>query len=355
MKKIYTLLLIIVLFFTLSTCFSQITINQNDMPNENDTFRLSITTNLQSNDPALTGTNFIWDFASLIPVSQTIDTFISVLSTPVTYNVVFNNPFDQVHKASYATRDYNSINPIPNIQISEIYNFFKETSTSFTQVGQGAIVNGVATPMKYDIPSLIYSFPLQINNIDSSTSSFDMQIPTMGYYGQTIKRVNTVDGWGSLTTPLGTFDVIRTKSIINISDTIYNDTYMLGYRMSRPQETEYRWIADSKGIPILQINKQNITSTIRFQDNIITTGFKNLSFSNTACIIFPNPAKESFTVFSDTPYSKFEILDITGKIIITQKNKTEEINISKLTEGLYFIRLYDNNNTLFATKKINKE
>ncbi|PJA07855.1 MAG: hypothetical protein COX70_05360, partial [Flavobacteriales bacterium CG_4_10_14_0_2_um_filter_32_8] len=64
---------------------AQITITNNDMPNVNDTFRLSTTNNIQGLDPVLTGTNYSWNFSTLVPSSQRLDTFFSVSSTPLAY------------------------------------------------------------------------------------------------------------------------------------------------------------------------------------------------------------------------------------------------------------------------------
>ncbi|MBI5220016.1 MAG: T9SS type A sorting domain-containing protein [Bacteroidia bacterium] len=353
MKKIFCCLLLIIPIWAIA----QITIDNNDMPVPNDTFRLSLTNNLQGIDPALTGQNYTWDFTALTPNSQTIDTFFSVLSSyiPVAYNLVFNNPLDQAHKATVATRSFVTTNPVPQVQISETYDFFKVAGSGYTKVGQGAKINGLPAPMKYDVPEIFYTFPVQYGHIDSSASAYGLSVPGMGYYGQFIKRVNTVDGYGSLTTPYGTFDAMRIKSVIYTSDTIYLDTISHGFLINRPTETQYIWLGDNQGDPLLLVSKTNNNTNVRYKDHFVATDVSNNLIRNREIRIIPNPVKESFTVFSDIPYSKIEILDITGKLITTQKNKTGEINISTLTEGLYFIKIYDNNNILLATKKINKK
>ena len=157
MGKLFFYVLVSFFFLRTLSSESQVIIDNLDLPAANDTFRLSLTGNLHGLDPAITGENITWVFTALTSNSQTIDTFFNVASTPVVYNVVFNNPLDQAHRASFATRDFNSFNPIPQIQISETYNFSKVSASQYTQVGMGAIVNGVATPVKYDPPVLLYS------------------------------------------------------------------------------------------------------------------------------------------------------------------------------------------------------
>ena len=90
MKKIITLFTLVL---TATITFAQITITDVDMPSVNDTIRLSLTNNIQSIDPALTGTNYSWNFSTLTPTTQRVDTFFAVSSTPFAYQLFFNNQF----------------------------------------------------------------------------------------------------------------------------------------------------------------------------------------------------------------------------------------------------------------------
>ena len=94
----------LVVFFLLSNqLYPQISIDKTDMPVPNDTFRVSLTT-ITSNDPSLTGEDYIWDFSSLIFKSQTVDTFVSVSKTSFLYQLAFNNSFlDAAHQATVAS------------------------------------------------------------------------------------------------------------------------------------------------------------------------------------------------------------------------------------------------------------
>src|ERR1700739_2227788 len=82
----------LLLFASTIPAVSQITISQADMPQPGDTIRLSM-----SNDtvglptPALTGAGITWNYSALVPRSQTIDTFLSVSSTPLAYQLYFND------------------------------------------------------------------------------------------------------------------------------------------------------------------------------------------------------------------------------------------------------------------------
>ena len=121
MKKIITL-------FALSLAFvcshAQISITNADMPMVDDTFRLSTAFDAQGLDPALTGANYSWDFSTLVPSAQRIDTFFSVASTPFAYQLFFNNPFSPQYYSSYATRGLEFSVP-QVVSFTEVMNYIK--------------------------------------------------------------------------------------------------------------------------------------------------------------------------------------------------------------------------------------
>ena len=338
--------------------FGQITINDADMPASGDTFNISIINNIQGVDLSLTGQNYNWDFSQLNENSQTVDTFFSMLATqyiPVTYNVSFNNPLDPDHRANAATRSFNSHNPMPQIQITENYFFYKSSGDGYFVVGQGAKINTIPTPMKYDVPETVFKFPLTYGNVDSTVSKYNLNIPGVGYYGETIKHVNKVDGYGSLKTPYGTFNVMRVKSVINTTDTIFLDTLGFGTHINKPQETRYSWLGDDQGEPLLQITKTNNNISARFKDNLSLAGNDNVFVNNKFLSLFPNPAKDVLKINSDEVIGKVEILNILGQMVLLPENSFSTINISSLKKGIYMIRIYRENGALLSVRKFIKE
>ncbi len=117
------------------------------------------------------------------------------------------------------------------------------------------------------------SFPLTIGVSDSSESSRSQIIPEFGYYEIHRKRVNIVDGWGTLTTPNGTFQTIRIKSTVYSHDSIYIDSNNEGYSIDRV-ETEYKWLGNGFGTPLLRIIESNLlplrVEGFELQDRTVT-------------------------------------------------------------------------------------
>jgi len=58
--------------------------------------------------------------------------------------------------------------------------------------------------------------------------------------------------------------------------------------------------------------------------------------------IYPNPAKNTLNiVYNGSEVLNLEVTDITGKKVMSQTLKTKTIDVSGLTNGLYFVRLYN--------------
>ena len=78
------------MFFVLTLSVeAQIVINEDDMPDVGDTVRLSTTYDFTGYNFEETGPDFTWDFTTLQPIIQRVDTFVSVRETPLVYQLIF--------------------------------------------------------------------------------------------------------------------------------------------------------------------------------------------------------------------------------------------------------------------------
>ena len=331
-----------ILFFAISVN-AQIIIESEDMPVPDDTFSYRSIINLHGVNYTQTDTAFTWNFYTLPTGTAAQDTFVSVLSTPLTYNVAFSNPFDQEHKATVAIKQ-----DMPNIYvitITDSYSFLKNSNTQFSMVGTGAKINDIALPMKYDNPDVWYHFPITYGTTDSSDSEFHANIPTLGYYGEQKHRVNKVDGWGTLILPTDTFNVIRVKSVVYYSDTIYLDTIGMGFRTSRT-ETEYKWLANGFPEPVLQITKRSQNNaSAKYYYHIPADLSVNTTEKNRTLEIYPNPVSENLLINIPEISEDFilTVTDISGRTILQEKHQKGtpviNLNVDNIQKGLYFVRI----------------
>lgn len=287
MKKIIPLL---VLLLSVSESFSQITITNADVASAGDTVRFSTASPLSVVDLTLTGTNYTWDFSSLQPVSQDVDTFLSVTSTPLVYVLVFG------FSSNVAKKGFD-LSALPAVPVSDIYNFYNRSSNNYRQTGFGASLNGITTPLSFNSPDIIYDFPVNFGNIDSSDSDYSLSIPGLASAVGSQRRVNEVDGWGSITTPYGTFNALRIKSTITGEDSLYLDTLGQGFAAPRPLTREYKWLANGQDIPVLEIVTSELVagietiSSIRYKDSLRTTGLSSIPYLATDPYLSPNPSR----------------------------------------------------------------
>jgi hypothetical protein len=253
-----SLLLIIALFWMIIPIFSQVVINDSDMPVPGDTIRVSMTGVVPSGYEK-TGMDTAWNYAMLEALTQRVDTFASATSTPAIYQLIF------VLLGGANLASPVNIPPIPGLPVTDGFTFFKNSTGSFSNLGSAVTIQGLPLPAKYDVPDKQYQFPMTPGLTWSSVSSFAINIPNVLSYSTQRIRSSTVDGWGDLTTPYGTFQTLRVKSTLAIHDSIYIDTLGFGLPMNR-DIIEYKWLAKGKGIPLLQINQENNSVAATYRD-----------------------------------------------------------------------------------------
>ncbi len=327
--------------FLISSLHAQVVIDNSSMPVPGDTIRRHTTNTVNSIDYTLTGSSYTWDFSSLHSPNSTIDTFVNVLSTPILYNVAFSNPFDQEHLATVAFKQ--TMQNIPMLQISDGYSFMKNSSSQYAQVGVGVKISGVAVPMKFDNPEILYHFPVTFGARDSSDSEYHASITGFGYYGESRHRVNFVDGWGTLYLPGDTFDVVRVKSVVKYTDSLFLDTIGFGFNFPRT-ETEYKWLTPGHHEPVLLITKQNNFITVKYYTILPFDFGIEANNGNQGIQIYPNPATDKLTVILPENLSEnlLTVTDITGKEVyqkLCKNTDKTDVPLSDLEKGLYFIRI----------------
>lgn len=121
----------------------------------------------------------------------------------------------------------------------------------------------------------------------------------------------------------GTIDVVR--SIIETKDG--------GMIIGSTGNTDNNNFCNSAGVnPSCFWNVYKIDSV-----STNTIGISNPAWNN--CKVFPNPANHYLTIDSQTPIATAEIFDISGKLLLSALLHNNQLDISQLASGLYFIKL----------------
>lgn len=115
------------------------------------------------------------------------------------------------------------------------------------------------------------------------------------------------------------------------------------------------------GIPDLSIRTTDLAGNMRIQQSIIDMGAyefePNLSTNPVDSVngisIYPNPSEGLVTVRSlDSDTKQIKLYSILGKELMTSQN--EAIDLSGLTNGIYFVKVTLDNNKIYTTKLIKK-
>lgn len=363
-NKLYTLTIIAVLF-VMQSATAQIQITQYDMPSAGSVYYQENSASLFGVDFATTGANHTWDFTNLIGtgIIDTV-TFVAVTSTPFAYQLFFNNAFaypntksDLAVPAGDITPALPAELPIPMpLQITNVINYFKKKPTEYTITGFGAEINGFPSSSRYEPTDKLYALPLDFNDSYAGDFQWNISIPSMMYYGQNKSRESVVDGWGTLNLPNdATYEVLRVKSTVTGVDTFYVEQIGNGFAVPSTVH-EYKWLAKTEGLPVLQINTREIfggmeqITSVKYKYTPAPTGID--ASPEVAFSVYPNPAREMVTISNAPTGATLSIKDITGKTTYRSiiRNEQTTINTADFVSGVYIIEI--NNNGVVTNRKL---
>jgi len=241
MKSRLTLLSLILIT---QICIGQITISNTDLPVIGDTLRYSATLLDSASEETfnISGANVTWDFSDIQPEAQGLFSYLPKNQTP--YNSEFNNNTFFGRKATDALN-------IQGNTVTNVYEFYQNTNQGFTRVGLAAKYRILTIANTFSNPDEIYQFPLNYGDVDSSNFYFFENIIFVGSYVSRGYRKNTVDSYGNITTPFGTFNCIRVKTELYSIDSVSingQPSFIENYTI------EYKWLAKGTKIPVMQVN-----------------------------------------------------------------------------------------------------
>ena len=211
------------LIFLSNFSFAQITLTENDFATPGDTVRIS-QTNQTSVDYSASGVGYNWDFQSLNANSQIVREFTSIGFSPV--QLTFGLLAPQEYQASYFIPEtalpLDQLNGFLPVTLSDARSYQKSTADSITKIGYSIKVGGFDVAFKSDSIETKYKFPMDYQqSFTTKGYTFIDLSPAAELKVKQYRNVtSTVDGFGQLILPFGTFDVLRLKREINEIDSI---------------------------------------------------------------------------------------------------------------------------------------
>ncbi len=264
---------------------AQISITQNDMPRSGDTLRYSeaspITTQI---DLTQTGANHTWDYSTaLTPNRQGLAEYKTAVQINPAYALFFG-----LNAYGMKVADTAGAGPVT---VTNAYDFYSRNAQRFATVGRGFTYQGFPVPSTYTDADEIYQFPLSFTDRDSSTFKVTFSLASIGSLAQQGVRTNTVDGWGNITTPYGTFAALRIRTVVDQTDSLRAPQlpFPIGFTT---RTIVYTWLAAGQHYPILQVTAQ--------EDFGIET-ITDISYRDNYRVIVPPTPVADFYAFNRNP------------------------------------------------------
>lgn len=359
----------LLLLFVIMSSFThaQITIDDTDFPNANDTVRMSESTDIMI-DFAMTGEGVTWDYSNLVASSQYQYHAFPVSQAGFLIQYTFGPSVALDYRASYFTHSnalpLDALGGALPVNIEKVNQYFKKEVDSITSVGYSIVLDGNEVPIKSDTIETYYQLPLTYGDAYSSRGYSKLDISALqAIWIQYRQRYTLVDGYGTLITPYGSFDAIRMMHHIQETDSLSYDFLGTGtpfwIELPVPETRIYEWWTVDEKAPLLRITTQNVqnqetVSAVEYKDSYqgmdLGVGEQTLNWN-----IYPNPLVDFVTIQSESEMSTIRILDMQGRVIQEENVHTFfiQLNTSELLTGNYLIEVHTN--TGISRKTITKK
>ena len=251
--------------------------------------------------PGNAGANQVWDFSglTLTPRDETV----------ITVAVVTAISASSFPTSNYCWKVINSRDPN---NINTAYAFFNLSNTSFESVGSSNSSDNSIS--KYFDPQINFKFPYTYNTEINDIYQIDNGDPK--------SFTSVYDAYGTLKTPFGTYtNVIRKKS-------------------TEGTNVDYHWY-QTKPFSRIMSGEFNNNGSITVFKNTTGLGVDQIE-PKKAMAVFPNPtpAELNIQLPEQQTLDRVAITDVTGKIVMKQDQNLNQINVSHLANGLYFIEAH---------------
>ncbi len=327
---------------------AQITYDSSDFATYDDTFDVNTASGFLGMNFSVGGANHNWNFSGMSSAST--DSFGYMNPADAGYKLAwcftngyffncnnqFNNSFklaQPIMQNGISFQDYGVNNMIAHIDVngSEMVN---------KMVGITANISGIDIPMTvdYQTPDVVYHFPIVYNDSYTTSGFFDLDLTSLGlpfHYSGEVQRENTVQGWGSLVTPGGSFpNVLQVKSVTTRTDTIEFN----GIAIPVPSTTvSYQWFDKNYGMPVLQADGMEL---FNFFVPITVTYLEAPALQlteqayNPDVQLYPNPTSGVLQLTKDNlDISDISVYNSIGMLV------GKSLDISSEANGMYFVKI----------------
>ena len=374
MKKTLLFILTLVSF----QLMGQITVTSSSFPAIGDTLRTAVDGAPEGIEITAPGGNQTWDFGTLQGVmaealvrpaaeGMNADLFPSA-------NILFPIGEDGIGGESYASIDAN------NYQL-------------VGYVGPDPANLGINVRVPFSPPIIERRSPMEFFDVNNTSYSISISFPTDSLPGDLVNdlpivpdsirlktesnRTDVVDGWGTLTIPGGTYDVLREKRT-EIRETLVEalvgigpfatwvdvTDFLPGEFLGADTLTTYIFVNDQEKENIAEVRVTNDETetpiAVTYKSNDVVTNVRYVNTGRADIFAYPNPAINNVRInfLNLTPGNyTFRIFNILGKEVVNKQyqingNRTVGIDIDTLQKGTYLYNLTNAKGKVLKTKRL---
>jgi hypothetical protein len=347
MKKIYSILSIVT--FSISCLSAQITIFSDDIQPIGSIASQSADSDPdQSIQPGDTGEQ-TWDFSLLTNEGALEYSFIDPSTTPY---------FDLYPSSNVASAQANN------------YFYFTQDDSELAALGtygdfnyQSFVVTAAVT---IDPPQSLLRFPVALDDSFTQTIVQTAQAPgsSIGFpydsvrIERTVDRTVTIDAYGMMTTPLNTFETLRSTEVEFITDELFGLSFGNWQSLATEPTQEFVvynwWTKDGNfGFPVVQLQTNPVDGVTgaNWVTDFVSDAEEafDLEFS-----LYPNPAPSNvFVEFPEFFEGSLEVVNIHGQSVLSQavSNSKEMVSTQNLLPGSYILVVRNVNGNMTAAKR----
>ncbi|MBI4649592.1 MAG: T9SS type A sorting domain-containing protein [Bacteroidia bacterium] len=167
------------------------------------------------------------------------------------------------------------------------------------------------------------------------------------------------DAWGQVTTPEGTYSILRQNTTEYRTDSLWIKIPVIGWsyiQTSQDTSNSYRYWANGIGIPVAELTYDPNADSVKSASYWVLNPDVGVAENNVQLmILYSNPASSQIFLNNLDFNSEYDIqlVDIYGRVVsyIALHNKiAENIDISNLAAGLYIINVSSQSRQILSGK-----
>ena len=247
--------------------------------------------------------------------------------------------------------------------------YLRKSASSLDVLGFYGDIFGTGSDEAYHFSpqSRVTPLPLTYNTTDQNSYTFEFTFDP-GQTGVDSARVKQeseqdflADAWGEVTTPLGTYEVVRLMTTEITTDSTWIYSFGSEQLVDDGKDTTYTYSFYTNDpnvrFPLVEYeynpNTQQIDGDITWLKAEPTTSLVDVDLSTFD--MYPNPASNEVTLATGDVNADYLIVDITGKEVLKgSTNATETtVDISGLKQGVYLVKFFAEEKYI-GTKKLIK-